>query len=147
MYADVIESGLIKGPLLETIRKFGSQEAEHVAALTALVKQMGGTPVAKARTSFPLRGRISALELIAEVEDLSGAAYLGQIVHVKNSAVLESMLAIFAVEGRHMSTVDKLIGFGITPGAFGSPMEAGLVLRQAESYVVSGNGKTPRKAN
>ena len=34
-YADVVKSGLFKGSDLATIRKFGSEEAEHVAALTA----------------------------------------------------------------------------------------------------------------
>src|SRR3954452_16297869 len=33
-YADVVKSGLFKGADLETIRKFGAEEAEHVEALT-----------------------------------------------------------------------------------------------------------------
>ena len=32
-YADVVKSGLFKGADLETIRKFGQEEAEHVEAL------------------------------------------------------------------------------------------------------------------
>ena len=40
-YADVVKSGLFKGADLETIRKFGREEAEHVEALTAAVKQHG----------------------------------------------------------------------------------------------------------
>ena len=41
-YADVVKSGLFKGSDLEAIRKFGSEEAEHVTALTGFVKQGGG---------------------------------------------------------------------------------------------------------
>ena len=37
-YRDVVKSGLFKGAELGTIRKFGSEEAEHVEALTAAVK-------------------------------------------------------------------------------------------------------------
>ena len=43
-YADVVKSGLFKGADLATIEKFGQEEAEHVEALTAAVKQMGGKP-------------------------------------------------------------------------------------------------------
>ena len=38
-YADVVKSGLFKGADLATIKKFGEEEAEHVSALTAAVKQ------------------------------------------------------------------------------------------------------------
>src|ERR671913_839977 len=40
-YADVVKSGLFKGADLETIRRFGAQEGEHVKALKAAVKGMG----------------------------------------------------------------------------------------------------------
>ena len=43
-YADVVRSGLFKGSDLETIRKFGREEAEHVQALTQAVKSLGGKP-------------------------------------------------------------------------------------------------------
>src|SRR4051794_29622711 len=36
-YEDVVKSGLFKGSDLATIRKFGSEEAEHVQALTGFV--------------------------------------------------------------------------------------------------------------
>ena len=62
-YKDVVKSGLFKGAELETIKKFGSEEAEHVAALTAAVKQMGGTPAPKPKTKFPLSSAKSVLEL------------------------------------------------------------------------------------
>ena len=37
-YADVVKSGLFKGEELQAIEKFGKEESEHVAALTAAVK-------------------------------------------------------------------------------------------------------------
>ena len=54
-YADVVKSGLFKGADLETIKKFGEEEAEHVAALTAAVKQLGGKPAPEPKTEFPLK--------------------------------------------------------------------------------------------
>src|SRR6476660_1179839 len=53
-YRDVVSSGLFKGAELATIKKFGDEEAEHVAALTAAVKQSGGTPAPMPKTKFPL---------------------------------------------------------------------------------------------
>src|SRR5262245_38316770 len=41
-YEDVAKSGLFKGAELATIKKFGAEEAQHVAALRATVQKMGG---------------------------------------------------------------------------------------------------------
>src|SRR5918993_1814740 len=46
-YADVVKSGLFKGSDLATIKKFGSEEAQHVAALKAAVKSLGGKAAAE----------------------------------------------------------------------------------------------------
>ena len=46
----MIKSGLFKGAELETINKFGNEEAEHVAALTAAVKQLGAKPAPEPKT-------------------------------------------------------------------------------------------------
>ena len=62
-YADVVKSGLFKGADLETIRQFGREEAEHVQALTAAVKQLGGKPAPEPKAEFPLKSAKSVLEL------------------------------------------------------------------------------------
>ncbi|HEY5054219.1 MAG TPA: ferritin-like domain-containing protein [Solirubrobacterales bacterium] len=137
-YKDVIKSGLFKGAELETIRKFGAEEAEHVAALTAAVKQMGGTPAPMPKTKFPLKNAKSVLELASTVENLGAAAYLGQAANIKSPAVLASALAIHSVEGRHASVLNTLIGESITPdGAFAKPADATTVLKSVEPFIVS----------
>src|SRR4029079_11705114 len=60
-YQDVVKSGLFKGADLATIKQFGSEEAEHVAALTAAIKQSGGKPAAAPKTQFPLDSAESVL--------------------------------------------------------------------------------------
>src|SRR6476659_6260993 len=75
-YADVVKSGLFKGSDLATIRKFGAEEAQHVAALTAAIKQSGGKPAAKPKAKFPLKSADSVLKLAGTVENLGAAAYL-----------------------------------------------------------------------
>jgi hypothetical protein len=136
-YEDVAKSGLFKGSDLETIRKFGSEEAEHVTALTGFVKQLGGVPAPKPKTEFPLKNAKSVLELAATVENLGAAAYLGQAPHIKGASVLAAALSIHSVEGRHAAALNTLLGESIVPdGAFAVPAGANEVLESVEPFIV-----------
>lgn len=137
-YADVVKSGLFKGADLETIRKFGEEEAEHVSALTAAVKQLGGKPAPEPKTEFPLESAKSVLELAGTVENLGAAAYLGQAGNIESPEVLASALAIHSVEGRHAAALNTLLGKPIAPdGAFAKPASAKVVLKSVEPFIVS----------
>ena|SRR5829696_7509070 len=136
-YADVVKSGLFKGADLETIRKFGREEAEHVKALTAAVKAMGGKPAPQPKAEFPLENAKSVLELAGTVENLGAAAYLGQAPNIKSPEVLASALAIHSVEGRHAAVLNTLLGESITPdGAFAKPADVKTVLKSVEPFLV-----------
>jgi hypothetical protein len=136
-YADVVKSGLFKGADLATIKKFGSEEAEHVSALTAAVKSLGGKPAPQPKTEFPLKSAKSVLELAGTVENLGAAAYLGQAANIESPEVLASALAIHSVEGRHASALNTLLGESITPdGAFAKPADAKTVLKSVEPFIV-----------
>ena len=136
-YADVVKSGLFKGADLETIRKFGQEEAEHVQALTQAVKQLGGKPAPQPQAEFPLKSAKSVLELAATVENLGAAAYLGQAANIKSPEVLASALAIHRVEGRHAAVLNTLLGESITPdGAFAKPADVKTVLKSVEPFIV-----------
>jgi Ferritin-like domain len=136
-YADVVKSGLFKGADLETIRKFGREEAEHVEALTAAVKQLGGKPAPEPKAEFPLKNAKSVLELAATVENLGAAAYLGQAANIQSPEVLASALAIHSVEGRHAAVLNTLLGESITPdGAFAKPADVKTVLKSVEPFLV-----------
>jgi len=137
-YRDVVSSGLFKGAELATIKKFGDEEAEHVAALTAAIKQSGGTPATQPKTKFPLDSADSVLMLAATVENLGAAAYLGQAGNIHSPQVLASALAIHSVEGRHASALNTLLGQSITPdGAFAKPAAPMTVLNSVQPYIVS----------
>jgi rubrerythrin len=136
-YADVVKSGLFKGAELETIRKFGQEEAEHVEALTAAVKQLGGKPAPEPKAEFPLKNAKSVLELAGTVENLGAAAYLGQAANIQSPEVLASALAIHSVEGRHAAVLNTLLGESITPdGAFAKPADVQTVLKSVEPFLV-----------
>jgi rubrerythrin len=137
-YRDVIASGLFKGAELETIKKFGSEEAEHVAALTAFVKKLGGKPAEEPKTEFPLKSAKSVLELAATVENLGAAAYLGQAPNISSPTVLTAALSIHSVEGRHASTLNTVLGKSITPdGPFAVAANVSTVLKAVEPFIVS----------
>jgi len=136
-YADVVKSGLFKGADLETIRKFGREEAEHVQALTQAVKSLGGKPAPEPKAEFPLKSAKSVLELAATVENLGAAAYLGQAANIESPEVLASALAIHSVEGRHAATLNTLLGESVTPdGAFAVPADVQTVLKSVEPFIV-----------
>jgi rubrerythrin len=136
-YAEVVKSGLFKGADLETIRKFGAEEAEHVEALTAAVKQLGGKPAPEPKAEFPLKNAKSVLELAGTVENLGAAAYLGQAANIQSPEVLASALAIHSVEGRHAAVLNTLLGTSITPdGAFAKPADVKTVLKSVEPFLV-----------
>jgi len=136
-YAEVVKSGLFKGAELETIRKFGREEAEHVEALTAAVTQLGGKPAPEPKAEFPLKSAKSVLELAGTVENLGAAAYLGQAPNIQSPEVLASALAIHSVEGRHAATLNTLLGESITPdGAFAKPADVKTVLKSVEPFLV-----------
>ncbi|MBK5220330.1 MAG: ferritin-like domain-containing protein [Thermoleophilia bacterium] len=136
-YADVVKSALFKGAELKTIEKFGQEEAEHVEALTAAAKELGGKPAPEPKAEFPLESAKAVVELAGTVENLGAAAYLGQAANIQSPDVLAAALAIHTVEGRHAATLNTLLGEPITPdGAFAKPADAKTVLKSVEPFIV-----------
>jgi len=141
----VVKSGLFKGAELAAIKKFGAEEAQHVSALTAAVKQLGGKPAPKPKTEFPLKSAKSVLELAGTVENLGAAAYLGQAGRITSKEVLAAALAIHTVEARHAAALNQLVGRGFTggsalegsipDGAFAKAMTMDQVLAQVKPFL------------
>jgi rubrerythrin len=136
-YAMVVQSGLFKGAQQDTIKQFADHESQHVDALTATVKKLGGTPAKKPQTKFPLKDAKSVLKLAATVENLGAAAYLGQAGNIKSTDVLAAALSIHTVEARHASTLNTLLGKDVTPdGAFAKPASMDEVLPKVKPFIV-----------
>jgi hypothetical protein len=135
-YADVAKSGLFKGDDLALIKGIGAAEQQHVDALTATAKQLGG-PVAKApKAEFPLDDAKSVLELAATVENLGAAAYLGQAAAIESPDILAAALSIHSVEGRHAAVLNVLTGQEPTPdGAFAQPADMQTVLDSVQPFL------------
>jgi rubrerythrin len=137
-YDKVVASGMFAGSQQDLLKRIGDAEAQHVAALTAAVKNMGGKPAARPNTKFPLGSKDEVVQLAATVEDLGAAAYLGQATNIQSKEVLAAALAIHSVEARHAAALNTLAGKTITPdGAFAKPASMEEVLPKVKPFIVS----------
>ena len=136
-YDDAARSGLFKGDDLALIKHIADTEQQHVDALTATAKKLGG-PAAKApKAEFPLKDPTSVLKLAATVENLGAAAYLGQAANIQSPDILAAALAIHSVEGRHAAALNVLTGEEPTPdGAFAQGADMQEVLDQVQPFLV-----------
>ncbi len=148
-YKQVLDSGVITDKKVgEIAKKFGESEQEHVDALIAAVKKLGGTPVASPTPAFEdvlAGGPDKILATAATVENLGAAAYLGQAGAIKSPDILAAALAIHSVEARHAAALNELIGAGfkggnplegsLPDGAFGKPMTMDEVLAAAKPFI------------
>jgi rubrerythrin len=137
-YKDAAASGKLSGKVLAVAKEFGGQESEHVAALEATIKKLGGKLPAKPKAKFPLKDQKSILALAATVENLGSNAYLGQAGNIQNKEVLAAALSIHTVEARHAAVLNTVTGMDITPdGAFAKPATAAEVLKAVKPFIVS----------
>lgn len=121
----------------ETFEQFEQEEKEHIAALTRAVERLDGAPVDEPETRFRLSSLAGILDTASTLENLTAAAYLGQLNEVESPSALETMLSIHTVEGRHAAAVNTFADRPITPdGAFAEPASASSVLKSLEPFMV-----------
>jgi rubrerythrin len=136
-YNDAAASGMLKGKLLDTAKRFGSEEQEHVDALTALIKKAGGKPASRPKAKFPLDSAKSILALATTVENLGANAYLGQAANIQDKQILAAALSIHSVEARHAAVLNLATKKAPASGAFAKPATAGEVLKAVKPFLVS----------
>jgi hypothetical protein len=113
-------------------RQFGAEEQAHVSALTAAIKQLGGTPVKKPRFVFPATDETSFLALASVLENTGVGAYNGAAPSLQSKQVLASAGSIVQIEARHAAAIDLLIGKSPTPNqGFDRPLTKTEVLAKA----------------
>jgi ferritin-like protein len=111
---------------------FGEEEAEHVTALTAAIKSLGGTPVAKPSFAFPVSDQTAFLKLASVLENTGVGAYNGAGPSLKSKQVLSSAGSIVQIEARHAAAINLLIGKSPTPTeGFDTPLTKAQVLAAA----------------
>jgi ferritin-like protein len=98
--------------------QFGDDETQHVDAITATVKKLGGKPAAMPSFSFPITDEASFLKLAETLEDTGVAAYNGAGPAIKSPDVLGAAGSIVQVEARHAAIIRLLNGDAPAPNAF-----------------------------
>jgi len=115
---------------------FGEEEQDHVVALTAAIKQLGGTPVAKPTFVFPVSSEGTFLSLASVLENTGVGAYNGAAPSLKSKQVLASAGSIVQIEARHAAAIDLLIGMSPTPNqGFDRPLTKAEVLAKADPLI------------
>ena len=136
-YDQVVESGVLSGAEADLFKLIQDTEHEHVDALTALSKKIGGHGIDKPATKFPIgkdRGRI--IRVGAQLESIGAAAYLGQADAIENREVLAAAVSIHTIEARHAAKLSLLAGDDFSPdGAFATPQSMEEVLNAIEPYL------------
>jgi rubrerythrin len=136
-YSKVGNSGMLKGKLADTARRFGSEEQAHVDALIALIKKAGGKPASKPKANFPLDNEQAILKLAATVENLGARAYLGQAGHIQDKEILAAALSIHTVEARHAAILNLATKAKPAAGAFAQPASADEVLKAIKPFLAT----------
>jgi hypothetical protein len=118
--------------------QFGEEESQHVAALTAAVKQLGGKPVKKPTFVFPASDEKSFLALASVLENTGVGAYNGAAPSLQSKQVLAEAGGIVQVEARHAAAIDLLLEKSPTPsGGFDVPLTKQQVLATAGPLIKS----------
>jgi len=120
--------------LAETLR---DNETEHVKALTATIKDLGGKPVAAPGVDFgkAFASEKSFLKTAQTFEDLGVSAYNGAAPQIRSKEVLGAAGSIVQVEARHAAAIRFLRGQPITASAFDKPLEKQAVLDAAMPFI------------
>jgi rubrerythrin len=139
-YADVVESGVITDRKLAAVaQQFGESEQQHVDALVATIKQLGGTPASKPKASFMSvidGGQQKVLETAASVENLGAGAYLAEAPKIESPDILAAALGIHSVEARHAAALDAVLG-NPRSGAFAKPIPRDEVMKAIEPFLTA----------
>ncbi|MET3808453.1 rubrerythrin [Nakamurella sp. UYEF19] len=112
-YVTGLSRNLLKGRDLELVSAISDHETQHVAAFTAAIKTLGGTPITRPKFNYPANSWLSRdgmLKNASTLEELGVSAYQGQVPLIQNADVLEAGAAVAGVESRHASVLATLIG-------------------------------------
>jgi len=115
--------------------EFGKQESEHVDALTATVKKLGGKPPKKPTFTFPAKDEKSFLKLAVTLEDTGVSAYNGAAPMIKSKDVLEAAGTIVQIEARHAAAIRLAAGEDPAPDAFDKTLEMQAVLDAVKPFI------------
>jgi Ferritin-like domain len=136
--ADFYRRGLklgLSSDVAKIARSFGDAEQQHVEALRATVKKLGGTPVTSPKFKFPMTDEKSFLKLAQTLEDTGVSAYNGAGPSITSKEVLAAAGSIVQIEARHAAVIRLLRGNVPAPDAFDPSLDTKKVLAAVKPLI------------
>jgi hypothetical protein len=129
----------LSGDEKKLTKEIRDNEVEHVDALIATVKKLGGDPVAKPKLDFggAFGSRGVFLKTANSFEDLGVSAYNGAAPAIENVEVLAAAGSIVQIEARHAALIRLTRGKPPAPLAFDDPAEMSEVLKKVTPLIKS----------
>ena len=131
-------SGL-SGEAAGYVKTFGGEEQEHVDALTATIKELGGKPVKAPGVDFgdAFSSIDTFLQTAITFEDLGVSAYNGAAPMIQSKDLLATAGGIVQVEARHAAAIRFAAGEPPAPEAFDPTMTTDEVLKAVQPFLAS----------
>ena len=123
------------GELKSLIDLLAEDESQHVEALTASIKKLGGKPVKEPKFDFEYDDIAGFLELAQTFEDTGVSAYNGAAPSIKSKDVLASAGGIVQVEARHAAAIRLQNEAEPAPDAFDPSLDKPQVLKAVEPFI------------
>jgi hypothetical protein len=123
------------GELKSLVNLLAEDEQQHVEALTATIKKLGGKPVTEPKFNFDYSDTAGFLKLAQTFEDTGVSAYNGAGPMIKSKEVLGAAGSIVQVEARHAAAIRLQNKEEPAPEAFDPPLEEAQVLKAVEPFI------------
>jgi rubrerythrin len=135
-YAEAKSRAKPSGELKSLVDLLAEDEQQHVEALAATVKKLGGKPVAEPKFNFDYNDTAGFLKLAQTFEDTGVSAYNGAGPMIKSKEVLAAAGGIVQVEARHAAAIRLQNSEEPAPAAFDEPLDEKQVLKAVEPFIV-----------
>ena len=134
-YAEAKSRAKPSGELKGLVDLIASDEQQHVEALAATVKKLGGKPVMEPKFDFPYNDTAGFLKLAQTFEDTGVSAYNGAGPMIKSKEVLAAAGGIVQVEARHAAAIRIQNSAEPAPDAFDPTLDEAQVLKAVEPFI------------
>jgi len=134
-YKEAKSRAKASGELKSLVKLLAEDEQQHVEALTATIKKLGGKPVAEPKFSFDYSDTVGFLKLAQTFEDTGVSAYNGAGPMIKSKEVLGAAGSIVQVEARHAAAIRLQNKEEPAPEAFDPSLGEAQVLKAVEPFI------------
>ncbi|MDP1849678.1 MAG: ferritin-like domain-containing protein [Solirubrobacteraceae bacterium] len=129
----------LSGYEMKLTKELRDNEAEHVDALAATIKKLGGKPVAEPMFDFggAFGSRATYLKTANTLEDTGVSAYNGAAPMIASAEVLGAAGGIVQVEARHAAMIRLVRNRPPAPSAFDKASEMQAVLAAVKPFIAA----------